>query len=243
MVVVVRSAMIRGPGVDTVLATAATFVETLTMMSIGAVLGALLVPLALVQDWRLVACAVGAAVLVGVPTLPSVFRRLATLTKLHRLHPEIDDALSGVDTRALAPGWAAVAVGWLAMGISLWAALHSIPGVPWPRNLLTDIALMTACAALSTVAGFISGLPGGLGAREWVVMALVQPQYGPVAAVLSAVVHRLVTIVAELVIGALLLATGRVWPRGSMERGPGTEWVRNSSAEVPPAESPDSLTR
>jgi hypothetical protein len=129
------------------------------------------------------------------------------------------------------------------MGISLWAAVHAIPGVPWPGNLLKDVALMTACAALSTVAGFLSGLPGGLGPREWVVMTLVQPQYGPVAAVLSAVIHRLVMMVAELALGALLLAMGRVRPPRSTGRGPGTDWDRDPQVRFPPAESPDSLTR
>jgi uncharacterized membrane protein YbhN (UPF0104 family) len=209
MVVLVRTALIRGPRVDTTLATAATFVETLTMMSIGAVLGALLVPMALVNDWRLVAFGIGAALVVGIPACPPVFRRLAQLTKLHRLHPEMDQALAGLGWRVLAPGWATIALGWLAMGASLWAAVYSIPGLPSRPDVWHDLALMTACATLSTVAGFASGLPGGLGAREWVVMTLVKPHFGAVAAVLAAMVHRLVMVIAELMAGGLLLAVRR----------------------------------
>ncbi|MGE0757565.1 MAG: YbhN family protein [Pirellulaceae bacterium] len=209
MVIVIRTALIRGPQVNSTLAAAATFVETLTMMSIGAAIGAVLMPLALDADWRLVAFALTSAVVVGIPTLPSVFRQVAKWTKLHRLHPEIDESLADLHIAALAPGWLGIAAGWFAMGVSLWGALHALPAATTSGGVVQELLLMTACAALSTVAGFASGLPGGLGAREWVVMALVAPQFGGVAAVLSAVIHRGVMIVTELLacVVVLLLMT------------------------------------
>jgi glycosyltransferase 2 family protein len=171
--------------------------------------GALMMGFAMAGNVQLVTLAVAVAIGVGFPMFPPVFRRLVKLTKLHRLHPEIDSSLEGLNVSTLLPYWGTIALGWLVMGFSLWAALRAIPGIPTPPVMPRDFPLLTACIALSTVAGFVSGLPGGLGARELVVVALVQPNFGPLAAMLLAVVHRGVIILIELVVAGVLLVIRR----------------------------------
>jgi uncharacterized membrane protein YbhN (UPF0104 family) len=214
MVVALRSAMIRSENVDLTISAAASFVETLTVMSLGAVVGALLLPAVWSGDWWLEVFAIGAAIGVGLPTLPPVLQRLAKLTRMHRLHPEIDRSFVGLSIRRLVPGWIAIVLGWFSMGASLGATLLAMPGHLEREVRWTDLAMLTACVALSTVAGFVSGLPGGLVAREWVVMALVKPHFGATAAILSALINRCVMIAAELIIGGIMLVLRRRRPGG-----------------------------
>lgn len=211
MVLVLRTALVRHHGVNYTLTVASIFVETLTMMSVGAMLGALLLVVSLDQtsiDWRLIVFGVVAAAAVGAPTLPPVFLRIVKWTKLHRLHPEIDRSLEGLNWHLLWPGWIAIALGWVAMGLSMWAVLNAIPGVDPKPSLPHDLPILIACVTLSTVAGFVSGLPAGIGARELVVVQLVELNFGSTAAILSAIVHRCVMLVAELIAaGCLYLFT------------------------------------
>ena len=251
MVLVIRTGLVRHHGVNYTLTVASIFVETLTMMSVGAMLGALLLVFSLGQspskrtipikpqdsssytaeistpekesgntdtvqfsylspsiDWRLIVFAVVAAAAVGAPTLPPVFMRIVKVTKLHRLHPEIDQSLAGLNWHLLWPGWVAIAFGWVVMGLSMWAVLQAIPGVNPKPSLPHDLPILIACVTLSTVAGFVSGLPGGIGARELVVFKLVELNFGSTAAILSAIVHRCVMLVAELIAaGVLFLLT------------------------------------
>jgi uncharacterized membrane protein YbhN (UPF0104 family) len=209
MVVALRSAVIRSAHVNVTLAAAASFVETLTVMSIGAVLGALLLPVIMAADWWLEGFAICAAIGVGLPAVPSVFRWIVKWTRLHRLHPEIDYSLEGLSVRRLAPGWVALVIGWIAMGGSLAVTLRAIPALVDREFVATDLPLLTACAALSTVAGFASLLPGGIVAREGLVVALLAPHFGATPALIAAIVNRFVMIVADLVAGAFMFAARR----------------------------------
>jgi uncharacterized membrane protein YbhN (UPF0104 family) len=226
MVVVLRSACIRKDGVNTTLAVTSTFVETLTMMSVGAVLGAVILAVYSWMEWRLVAFALCMAFVVGLPVFPPVLRRVAKLTKLSRLGPGIDRSLEGLTLSSLVPGWVGIAVGWFSMGLSLWSTLKAMPRHSLETTNWTDIFLLTACIAMSTVAGFVSGLPGGLGVRELVVMVLVKPHFGAAAAVISAVVHRCVMIVVDLMVGGIMYAAKG---RGSRVEGPEPEQSPGSS--------------
>jgi uncharacterized membrane protein YbhN (UPF0104 family) len=211
MVLVVRTALVHRHQVNRTLTVTSIFIETLTMMSVGAVLGALMLAFSWTTDWRLIAFAVLAAAGVGAPTLPPVLLRVVKWTRLHRLHPEIDQFLAGVDWHVLWPGWIGMGLGWIAQAFSLWAVLKAVPSdVELAVRLPHDLPMLIACVTLSTVAGFISGLPGGLGAREYVVMRLVEPQFGAAAAFLSAIVHRCVMMAAEVLAAGILFAAARI---------------------------------
>jgi len=222
MVVLLRTMMIRRARVHEAIAVASIFIETLTVMSIGAVLGGVIVAVTFSGDWWLLFFAIAASIVVGAPAFPPVFRMAIRITRVHRLHPEIDEALAGLTISSLLPSWGMVAVGWFLMGMSLWATVLSLPPLdarPEASQSSLDMVYLTASVALSTVAGFVSGLPGGLGAREFVVAALMKPQFGTTTALLSAIVHRCVMIVAELAAAGVLYLVRREPSEGGRPSG------------------------
>jgi len=206
MVVVLRAGLLRGRQLDTGLVIASVFLETLTMMAVGACLAIPILATWFSSDPRLLAAAIALTVVAGLPTLPPVFCRLARLLGVARSSPQAAERLARLRYRTLAGGWLAMTAGWLLMGASLWAVLRGmgIAAGP-PEELLLD----TAAVALAVVGGFVSMIPGGLLAREAVLAALLGGQLGGAAAIIVAALLRLVWLVAELAISAMLYAVGK----------------------------------
>lgn len=202
LVVVLRTDLVRSDRVSTSVAATSVFVETLTMMGVGAFLAAALLGALFREHVWLIALALGLMVAVGTPTLPPIFRRLVRLAGVRRIDPDIDAALAGLDYRLMSLGWIAMAAGWWLLGVSLWLVLHAIGAsvafAPY------DLALLTACVALALVAGFLSLLPGGIGIREFVVMTLLAPPFGAGAATISAILLRLVWLLGEVILASVL---------------------------------------
>ena len=67
-----------------------------------------------------------------------------------------------------------------------------------------QLPLLTGAVALAAVAGFLSLLPGGIGVRELVVTEVLTPLYGAVLGVAGAVLLRIVWLVCELLLSAIL---------------------------------------
>ena len=115
-------------------------------------------------------------------------------------------------------GWLSLTVGWVLLGLSLWAVMQAIPEVDQSGlELLPDLPLFTACVSLALVAGFLSLLPGGVLVRELVVMTLIaaDPKYGPLVAIVSAVLLRLTWLISELFVSGILYIGCRVSPRAA----------------------------
>ncbi|MBW3597862.1 MAG: flippase-like domain-containing protein [Planctomycetes bacterium] len=203
MVVVLRAGLLRGSGVDATTAAVSVFVETLTMMAVGAAVGAALLALFYREHAGLVL--LGAAMMLGagVPTLPPIFRRLVKTLQVHRINPEIERALHGLDRRLMLRGWASMAAAWCLLGLSLAAVLESLPDVAVQPGRLP---LILATVALAMVAGFLSLIPGGLGVRELVIIPLLAPvpEFGEVRAIVAAVLLRLIWLLSELAAAAIL---------------------------------------
>lgn len=205
LVVVLRSTMIRGPGVDVRVAICSVFVETLTSMAVGACLGAGILGLLFHEQQQLLAGAVLAALLVGLPTLPPVFRQVLWLLRRRDDAGVLRRAVSGISWALLARGWGLLTLGWIFMGISLGATLRALPvGLLQQPVELSHLPLLTACVALGVVAGFVSFLPGGFGAREFVVMQLLAPVFGEAAALMSAGLLRLMWLLSEALAAIIL---------------------------------------
>jgi hypothetical protein len=65
--------------------------------------------------------------------------------------------------------------------------------------------LVIGSVALATVAGFaVAILPGGLGVREGMLMATLQPAIGPETAVIAALALRLTWLIGEVLIALVL---------------------------------------
>ncbi len=202
MVVVLRSGLIHSQRVDTGIAVASVFLETLTMMAVGACIAVPILAIWFTHNPVVVIGAVATALAAGLPTLPPVFSRLARLLGVGRLSPEVAQKLAGFNYRTLIYGWAAMVLGWVVMGTSLWAALH---GLDMEANLERWWYLYTAIVALAVVGGFASMIPGGLGSREVVFTLLLGPLVGGAGmSLIVAFALRLTWLLAELLISAIL---------------------------------------
>ena len=148
------------------------------------------------------------------PTIPVVFRWLVRMLGVDKLNPTAGAKIASVPARTIVIGWITISCGWLLQGMSFWATLRAMgeaAGGPF-----VDLTLHTAAVALGIVAGFISQIPGGLGMREWVSAELIEPQYGRSVAIVSAVLFRLVLLVSELGISAILYVVAWRRPRKSL---------------------------
>lgn len=205
LVIVVRTDFVRSSRVDTTVAATSVFVETLTMMAVGALLSAIILMVLFHDQWKLVLLALGMMLCVGVPTIPPLFRRIVRLLQVQRANPKIDEALRGLDYRLILTGWPGLVLGWCLLGLSLWATLRAMPGAHAPpADLLHTLPALTAFLALAMVAGFLTPLPGGLGVRELVAGVLLAPLVGQVEAIVSVVLLRFTWLLAEIIISTIL---------------------------------------
>lgn len=206
MVIVLRTGLIHSHRVDTGLAVASVFLETLTMMSVGACIAAAILAVGFAENRLLLAAAIVVIPLAGLPTLPPVFSRLARWAGVGRSNPAAAEKLAGLRYRTLLGGWVAMAAGWVLMGASLWAVLHAMHA---PADL-GQMHIYTATVAMAVVGGFVSMIPGGLFAREAVLIGILGHQLGDAAtALIAAALLRLVWLVAEVVISTILYIGGR----------------------------------
>jgi uncharacterized membrane protein YbhN (UPF0104 family) len=201
MVVVLRAGLVRGPTVDTTVAVVSVFVETLTLMAVGAFFALGLVAVLFREHLALLILGAAVTVGAGVPMLPPVFRRLVMLLQVKRLNPQIEHAIQGIGWRVTLWGWFLMLIAWCLMALSLWAVIKSIPGA---TVNVGQLPVVGAAVALAMVAGFVSFIPGGLGVREVVVIPLLAPVYGNVVALVSAILLRLVWLLAELAISGIV---------------------------------------
>lgn len=208
MVVLLRTGLLGGAAIETTIVAASIFIDTLTTMACGALLatGALLGNRSLEKQTWLVA--LGMFLVTGLPAIPAVLAQVVRVLGIHRIHPQAAERLCAVPARVLAFGWLIIAGGWILQGLSLWAVLRAL-NAPERGGLLIELPLSTAAAALAVVAGFLTMIPGGFVSREFVLTELMAPEYGPALAALSALVLRLVWLVAEAVVSCILYFSGR----------------------------------
>jgi glycosyltransferase 2 family protein len=211
MVVVLRAGMIRGPGVDAPLAVVSVFLETLTMMAVGALMSAGIVAVCFRGQPLLFWASIGMMAVMGLPTLPPVFRRLVRIVNLGKLNPAQLEKLDSLGYGTIILGWLLNAIGWAILGLSYWAVLRALGAEgddPFGR-----LHLYTAAVSLATVVGFVSMVPSGAVVREAAlaqVAKLMFPSIDGAISLVAAVLLRLVWLAAELaVLGALSLR--RIW--------------------------------
>ncbi len=208
LVVVLRVALLR-PNVPVAHAAMSVLYETLMMMAIGGLVAGGLLLLFWQDHGLLLVLAIGLALGAALPVLPPVFVRLARFARVGRLHPELIDRVEAMTLRSRALGLLGVAGGWVVLGMSLSATLYGLGLSSSPLG--QDLPRQIAAVALSVVAGFLSLLPGGLGVREWVLMELLLPVLPDATTALAvALVLRLVWLVSELAISAILYTVGLV---------------------------------
>lgn len=228
MVVVLRTGLIHSHRVHAGVAAVSVFFETLTMMATGAFLAAAILAVWLRGHGFLFFVSVGLMAVAGLPTLPPVFRRLVRLVGVGKSDPAALDRLDNLGYGTLLTGWVVMSVCWVLLGLSFWAVLEAMR-MP---NLepLGELARYTASVALAMVAGFLSLIPGGAVVRELVLTELMTPYFSQtaplipaaVAALVSAVLLRVVWLVAELGVSGILLLPPFRTPRSAKIGDPGS---------------------
>ena len=215
MVVIIRTALIRGPRVHTGVAAASVFLETLTMMAVGAFLAAPILALRIPGQTAKFWGAVGLMLVAVLPTLPPVFKRLARAVGVGKSDPAVAEKIGRLGFGTLLTGWVLMALGWFILGLSYWATLRAmdIGGL----DPIGELPLYTASVSFAVVAGFLLLVsPGGLGVRE-VALMIVMTEYlrhlpdvkDPQATALaSAALLRLVWLSAELLVAGVLYPLG-----------------------------------
>jgi uncharacterized membrane protein YbhN (UPF0104 family) len=209
MVLVLRAATMRDTRVPATIVTVGVFYETLNNMAVGSLMALLILSPSVATQGMLVLAALGMLLVTGLPIVPPVFKLALRYSGLKRINPAAVEKLHLISTKVLAIGWATLAVGWWIQGLSLWATLHalsdtSVSLASWP--------LYTAVIAMAVVAGFLALLPAGVGAREIVTIELLKlAGADDSTAVVSAIMLRLVSVVADVGISSILYF---VRPRG-----------------------------
>lgn len=180
-VVILRTALVSGKDVQPSMAAAGVFIETLTMMSVGAALAAGYLVLWARSDQRLLWTAVPLAIIVTVPTLPPFFRPILRLIARRGGRREVREAVEKLGFPQLWEGWAAMLLLWLGFGLSLGCLLQGLElgGFSLPifsGEFAMKFPALVAAVAFATVGGFLAFfLPGGLGARELLLAAVLAP--------------------------------------------------------------------
>ena len=212
-VVILRASLVQGKGVQPAMAAAGVFLETLTMMSVGAVLAILYLVINLGKNPQLFWVALGLFILVTLPTLPPLFRPILRFIAKKGGRQEVLMAVERLGFARLAQGWLAMCLLWVMYGVSLSLTLRAL-GVDSAMDL-SMLPSMVPAVALATVAGFlVLVLPGGIGAREFVLIAVLAPALTghaqdpsgispELVAVLAAGLLRLIWLITEAVVAAV----------------------------------------
>jgi glycosyltransferase 2 family protein len=219
LVVIMRAMLVSHLQVKRSLAIVAVFYETFTTMACGAVLSALILIATHREQTWLILGSFGLAAVVGLPTVPFIFVRVLKILRLSPPSSNSEEAAEKVaESIALHPalllrGWISIAIGWALMGASLWATVRAIGAED--VSFWSHLPIYTATAALAVVLGFVSMLPAGVGVRDLVLMQLLAPllsemapNQGQALALIAAVMLRLVWLVAESLLAAVLYPLG-----------------------------------
>lgn len=208
MVLIMRVGRLQPLGVGLRPAIVSVFVETLTMLCAGAVLGALLLVLLEVPVWLKITAL--ACVPVGLLFLtPHFFRIGLTIvakSKIGRMPPEIPKAFTAW-FMCRTTAW--MLLGWILQGTVGWLAMLALTDQP---SLMTMNAWLsiTAAVCLGAVAGFFSMLPSGAIVRELVITWLLTPLVDQPTALAGAILLRLVNLLGELILISIMSGWNRV---------------------------------
>jgi uncharacterized membrane protein YbhN (UPF0104 family) len=151
----------------------------------------------------------------------------------------LDRVLSAIRSQPLEvrPSWRGLGralawnlAGWLLLGLMIWTLVSDMAGV---RGSALLLSLGGYCLAYS--AGMLLVvIPGGIGARELILVAALSVALPHGGAVAVALVSRLVTTVSDLLLGAVGLGLGRGAGRSASIATPATSAYAGTS---PPSKS------
>jgi len=210
MVIVMRVARLAPLGIEIKPTVVAIFVETLTSIAVGAVLGCVF--LFFLPEFPPSWMIAGAAVCIPcsiVLLLPHTFRAILAVlakSKIGRMPRSVSEAFTW---KMMIRTCLWMAIGWLIHGTAGWLVLSGIQSTPGLSTFQAWAACVSAIA-LGSVVGFASMLPGGAGIRELVITWLLSSIVPQPIALFAAIAFRIANLTAEfLVVGAVSIIKGK----------------------------------
>ena len=210
-VLVIRSGLLNHERTKITTAAASVFLETMTMMAVGGFVAAAIGVLWFRQHEHVVAhgtlltfLTLGFLCCTVLPIVPPVFHYAAKKCRIE---------LEGLRFRTLAAGWMLNIPVWIMLGGSLWLTMIGLGFGMKNPSIVTELSFCTLAISGSIVVGFASMLPGGFGSRELALIYMLSLFFAthPVdgtapeaIAIAIASVQRLISILAELIVSALL---------------------------------------
>ena len=220
MVFIIRTGLLNHQRTKITAAGASVFLETMTMMMVGAFVAALIMLLwfrQIEQGKWLMLLAFGTTAGTMLPILPPVFHFIAKQCRIE---------LEGLTFKTLAIGWMLYIPLWMMLGVSLWLTILGF-GIK-SESVLIELPFCTMAISLSVVAGFMSMIPGGFGVREFALVHMLVLFFTThpigaadptIFAIAVAAVQRMISVFAELVIAAMLSMKPKRPTPLQMERG------------------------
>lgn len=205
MVAVLRTGVLVQAGCRTRATVVSVFLETLLFMATGGMLAALLLAASGHGSASYAWLAIGLAMLVGLPIIPPIARKLAGRVLAGQPALGTDpaaDPIAGITWRLTAAGVACSTVAWTVLGLSLWAAVRAVADIDVPP--ITQLPLWIEAVTLPVVAGFLSLIPGGFLVRDALQIELLTPTLPQDIALIAAALWRLISVSAEGAICAIL---------------------------------------
>lgn len=201
LVVVVRTALVSGRGVEPSVAAVSVFYETLTFFAVGAAWAVVFLLVWFPQATTLLWAALAVWAITQLPTVPALFTRLVYVAQLLRL-PLNQGVSRQLPWRTVAEGWLILSLAWGCLALSLGAAVRAVGhGAPFTAS---DLPRLVIAVSLAMGLGFVSFIPAGAVVRELVLLELLAPRVGEANALLSAVLLRGVWLVSELIVSVIL---------------------------------------
>ncbi|MEC8336742.1 MAG: lysylphosphatidylglycerol synthase domain-containing protein [Planctomycetota bacterium] len=223
LVVVLRTRMLMSERVGGTATTVSVFLETLTMMAVGAFLALLMFLLWLDVHLKeypfLLPLSIGLLIVAGLPTWPSIFKKIVLRLGTSRFDADIESRLSGIQWGLMGHGWVLMILGWFFFAGSLWSVVRGMG-----LESTIDAAAVPYCLSaitLAIVAGFLSLIPGGAGVREYLITIIIGHFYfsevldlpfSAATALVVAVLLRLVWLAVEFALALILFAIGYFYP-------------------------------
>ncbi|MFN8008669.1 MAG: lysylphosphatidylglycerol synthase domain-containing protein [Terriglobia bacterium] len=212
LVIVLRAALLQADGTTTSDAAVTAILETLFLMAVGALICPPVFLFSSISHrliLSLVCLLLGC--LFGILVFPSMTSKARTW--LARILPALASKKS-CRWKTMGEGFLIMVSTWALCGLSLLFVIRSMSDRFSFNGALGFFhlwAVATASISFATVVGFLSMRPGGVGAREWVLIEMLGPVIGMPRVMLAAGVLRLGWIGTELLIGALFWYFNRRW--------------------------------
>jgi glycosyltransferase 2 family protein len=214
---ILRGTLVRAPDVRFGVAIISSFYEVLATMAAGGMMAAVIFALDPPDDipgihWHPALTSLLLLSLCGVPLLPGVFNFI--VGRMSRRFQKVEAfRVPPLRVRTLAVGLVVIAAGWLLLGLSVWAMLQAV----LPMSPTWSFAAWMRCTGsigFAYVAGFlIVFLPGGVGAREFLLLHLLAFAGGEPIIAVAVLLLRLVWTAFEVLIAGVLLAVRADKPR------------------------------